>query len=451
MSVTTNYLSNILGQDPDALLALREVPAFHECSGQLLELVFRYGRVVVLREGEALTREGEFDQWVYFIINGRLEVIVGDSHVDTISSSLVGERCILGEQRRATLRATEQGVTALGVDMALLDTLRDHASAVDEPISVYLELLSIITSEVVNRIAELEFNLLDFTYKYVAHIRTERLSETLRDLAHGAYREERNANFAVYRHLLKHDPVALSRCAEPDGFTVDTRQLYADAALTGNHALLYDVAEAVLVARELEAGPAGNGGFSGASGGGGNGREVYNYAAFVSHIARVIMNQHGTGDWGEAAAQAMATGIRKRLRLSETQTVDLRGLMHWLIAEYRFTAEDTIDLLMTLLKESSDATAHINGNIKAMVHELTQTRFAKELESAALGRGANVADYYHNTPVEELIPFFSKNILDVYLVQPYVERLHAAEAGAWEGPSSQAAADKDGLLSTLFD
>jgi CRP-like cAMP-binding protein len=442
MVVTTNYLANILGRDPEALLALREVPAFHDCSGQLLELLFRYGKVAQLHEGQELIREGQFDQWVYFIMQGKLAVFLGGQHVDTISSSLVGERCILGEHRRATLRATEQGVTALGVDMALLDALRDHSSTVREPISVYLELLSIIAGEVVNRIAELEFNLLDFTYKYRAHSRTEQLSNILRELAQGAYRVNRNANFAVYRYLLKHDPVSLQRCVGGDGYTVDTRRLYADAVLEGNHALLYATAEAVQAARHAEG--TANGGESG-------GDETYDYARFVTHITQAMLTQHGAHQWGEEAAQTLATGIRRRMRLNEEHKVDLRGLMRWLIAEYRYTAEDTIDVLMTMLKESSDYTARVNGEIKAMVHELTKTRFAKELHSAALGQGLSAAEYYHTTPVEELIPFFSQNILDVYLVQPYLARLHASEAGAWEGQPTQGEADSGGLITTLFE
>jgi CRP-like cAMP-binding protein len=442
MSDKTGYLGSILGQDPDALLALREVPAFHDCSGPLLELLFRYGKVVILQDGDELTREGEFDQWVFFVIKGRLEVWVGDQHVDTINSSMVGERCILGEQRRATLRATDEGVTALGVDMALLDALRDRAETEFEPISVYLELLSIITGEVINRIAELEFNLLDFTYKYVSHNRTERLSQILRDLAHGLYRKEREANFAIYRHLLKRNPVALFRCVEADGFTVDTRLLYAEAVLEGNHALLYQVAEAVQTAHE----EAGNGGDNGAVEAAGE----YNYAAFVAHIAQIILRQRG-GSPGVAETQAITAGIHKRLRLDEGMKVDLRGLMHWLVAEHRFTAEDTIDLLMTLLKEASDYTARVNGRIKAMVHELTQTRFAKELESASLAGASSPAEYYHNTPLEELIPFFSKNILDVYLVQPYTERIHAAAIGTWDAQATHREAEREGLLTTLFE
>jgi len=169
--------------------------------------------------------------------------------------------------------------------------------------------------------------------------------------------------------------------------------------------------------------------------------------ATVTNLAGLIARQHGDA----ASAQAMASGIRKRMSLDGALRVDLHGLIHWLIAEHRFTAEDTIDLLMTVLKESSDVTAHINGRIKSMVHELTQTRFAKELGAKPREPVANVAEYYSSTPLDELIPFFSRNILDVYLVQPYLERLHALEAGTWDGRTAPAGQERDGLINTLFD
>lgn len=439
MASTTNYLANILGDDPEALLALREVPAFHQCSVPLLELVYRYGKVVLLREGEELTREGEFDQWVYFIISGKLTVHVGEERIDTISSSLVGERCILGEQRRATLRAAEGGVSALGVDMALLDALRDTETAGQEPIAVYMELLSIIAGEVVNRIVDLEFNLLDFSYKYQVHNRTERLSDILRGMAEGAFAADRQASFAIHRVLSRRDPVALSRCSEGGSTVIDTRRLYADAVLSGNHGLLYEVAEAVQAVRDepqrevAEAAPA---------------EAEHRFSAFVERVARTIAEQHGRRQFSEAAVPALMAGIRKRLSLNESLKVDLPGLMQWLVDAQRFTAEDNIDLLMSLLKEASDYTGLINGQIKGMVQELTQTRFAKELETAVLTKGMSAVEYYHSTPLEELIPFFSKNILDVYLVQPYLDRLHTTPD---EGAAFQDRGRNDALLETLFD
>ncbi len=92
MTVKANYLQQILGDNEEAQLAIREIPYFRDCSDKLLRLIFRYGRVFSLQEGEELTREGEFDQWVFIVLSGRLAVYVGDDRVDVTTSSLVGER-----------------------------------------------------------------------------------------------------------------------------------------------------------------------------------------------------------------------------------------------------------------------------------------------------------------------------------------------------------------------
>ena len=70
------------------------------------------------------------------------------------------------------------------------------------------------------------------------------------------------------------------------------------------------------------------------------------------------------------------------------------------------------------------------------------------METAALTKGMNAAEYYHSTPLEALIPFFSKNILDVYLVQPYLERLHSTPE---DGAAFQNRDRTGVLLETLFE
>ena len=59
MEVKTNYLGALLGGDQNARMAIREIPLFRTCSDELLELVFRYGRIFSLREGETLGIVGE--------------------------------------------------------------------------------------------------------------------------------------------------------------------------------------------------------------------------------------------------------------------------------------------------------------------------------------------------------------------------------------------------------
>ena len=245
MNRETSYLGNLLGDVPEARMAIRELPLFRTCSEDLLDLAFRYGRIFSLREGEDLTREGEFDQWVYFVIDGRLEVYVDEERVDTITSSLVGERCILGEPRRATLKASRGGINALGVDMSLLDTLTDPAQAGGENLPIYLELLGRIVGEIVERVAEMEFNRMNVVHKHGILTQSERITGIVDHLRQNGFSDNQEAEFTIHRHLVRHEPVLLSRATDTDPFKVDTRRVYTLCLEWGRPDILHDLAEAV--------------------------------------------------------------------------------------------------------------------------------------------------------------------------------------------------------------
>jgi len=166
MDPVTNYCESVLGDNKTAKSALRQIPEFSDCSEDLLDMVFKYSKPVNLKPGEILIQEGLFDQWVYFIINGELDVIIADKNLGATSGPIVGERCILGEPRGADLVAGKEGLLALGVEMTIIDQLNrdvndfqkttENESEVllfsEAKMSVGLELLVIILKEVVGRI-----------------------------------------------------------------------------------------------------------------------------------------------------------------------------------------------------------------------------------------------------------------------------------------------------------
>jgi len=440
---TTQYLENILGDNHEAKLAVREIPPFKNCSHALLGLVFKYGRIFALREGEELTREGEFDQWVFFIIAGRLAVFVGEERVDTISSSLVGERCIFGEHRKATLRAAEEGMTALGVDMALLDALEMPHGGSRELTPVYVELLSIITGEIVRRIAELEYNQIEITHRYRTNIAADKIANIISNLMNNSYEDDPNLNFLVYRSLAKHDPVMLSKCTGHDKYRIDTRKMYAHCVAGGNHRLIHLIAESILSLVDGEGSAAQLG------------REAE--APSFHHFSGLLWQKiaalyEGMAEAGVKGRKITEYGWRNHFALGDHLHVTLDELCGWLISEYGFAHLDLIVGLMIILKEASDYTAEINARIKKMILDLSQTRFAKELELASEAPDFNVAQYYHNTRPEEMISYFSSKILNVHLVEPYLKQLGAGATAGREGAASGTdAEDKQALLDSLFE
>lgn len=166
MNPVTNYCEAVLGDDREAKSVLRHIPEFATCSDTLLDMVFSYSKPVNLKQGEILIEEGLFDQWVYFIIKGDLDVMISGKNLGSTAGPIVGERCILGEPRGANLVAGKDGLLALGVEMTILDelnrTVNDYRKIAkndkeldrfsEEKMAVSLELLVIVLMEVVGRI-----------------------------------------------------------------------------------------------------------------------------------------------------------------------------------------------------------------------------------------------------------------------------------------------------------
>ena len=152
----TNYLENILGDDAQTREALRLIPVFKSSSDDLLKLIFQNGKLVHLQPDEDLIKEGEFDQWIFVILKGALSVFVQGRNIDKISS-LVGERCLLGEPRSATLKANGE-VYAFGVDMSFIYNLTQEGTANSSRLAL-VEFLSLIIEQALERVMNLWFTL----------------------------------------------------------------------------------------------------------------------------------------------------------------------------------------------------------------------------------------------------------------------------------------------------
>lgn len=169
MNPVTNYCQSVLGENQIAKDTLRFIPEFTDSSDALIDMVFLYSKPIDLKPGEILIQEGLFDQWVYFLLNGHLDVKIGDQSLGSTFGPIVGERCILGEPRGANLVAGADGLLALGVEMTIIDELNrkvndyrktakdeaDYLRFAEEKLSVSLELLVIVLSEVLGRIVDI--------------------------------------------------------------------------------------------------------------------------------------------------------------------------------------------------------------------------------------------------------------------------------------------------------
>ncbi|PCI29032.1 MAG: hypothetical protein COB67_05035 [SAR324 cluster bacterium] len=126
-----NYLKFIA---PDVEYAfvelLKEVPLFSKTPVFLLQKIFQYSKFLPLQNQERLINEGMYDQEIFILLKGKLEVYIktatGEDQVDIIDRpfSLFGERCILGEPRGASIQANGAALL-LGIDLSFLPDLID--------------------------------------------------------------------------------------------------------------------------------------------------------------------------------------------------------------------------------------------------------------------------------------------------------------------------------------
>ncbi len=132
----TNYLKNTAPEQEERFVqVLRQIPLFKQLPEELMYQIFQYSKFVKLRDKQRCIDEGMFDQEIYVLIHGHLDVYLkmaagGEELIDVVNRpfSLFGERCILGEPRGASMEA--RGDTLLlGIDLSSLPDVLEGVSA----------------------------------------------------------------------------------------------------------------------------------------------------------------------------------------------------------------------------------------------------------------------------------------------------------------------------------
>ena len=108
------------------LKRLRDVALFDALSEKELRDLMALSKLRSYGKGESIIREGEYDCWVYFLLSGSVNVIVGDRGIRTLSrkGDIFGEMGIIdGSPRCASIVANEDDTQCLGMDASVLDRI----------------------------------------------------------------------------------------------------------------------------------------------------------------------------------------------------------------------------------------------------------------------------------------------------------------------------------------
>jgi len=127
-----NYLINTAPELQERFVnVLKNMAAFSQLSDVQLLQLFRYSKFVELADQDRPIKQGDYDQTVYILIRGRLEVFMTlasgeEERLDVIFKpfSLVGTQCILGEPRIVSIEAKGEALL-IGIDISLLPDIID--------------------------------------------------------------------------------------------------------------------------------------------------------------------------------------------------------------------------------------------------------------------------------------------------------------------------------------
>ena len=410
----TNYLGNILGDNKEAKMAIREIPLFHDCSDQLLEMVYKYGKVVDLKHGDVLIREGEFDQWVYFIISGKLEVYVGPEKVDMINSSLAGERCILGEPRKASLKAEEEGLQALGIDMAILDAFSKESPAhpaKKQEMTPYTELLSMIASEILNRIVELWFNQIEVRRKYFFYLKAEDIATIMHKLQHNLYRKNNLINLIIYRFIEALGDRILLKYWDVKRLIIDTRMISIYCNNTANETLLEALAEHIFEKLLVN-----------------HNERLYSHKNIQIFHLNTLTEQilEKLQEQNETLLHLDKKQWKNFFALQKNGRINVKSLCLWLSEHMDWDEKELVNILMVIIEDASQFTSKINGQLQEMLHELDRIKYFKK-DTEATGISMDISEIISTLPAERLIPILRTHILQAHLVEPYQAKISSSK------------------------
>lgn len=130
------------GRD-DLFETLRKVPFLHSYADRFLRKILELSKLRRYQEGEAITRQGEYDIWLYVILSGEVRVVKNEEEIARLDAlgGTFGELAMIdGEARSASVYAAQPNTTCLAIDSSFVEHLDPHDRMEFE--AVYYRLLA---------------------------------------------------------------------------------------------------------------------------------------------------------------------------------------------------------------------------------------------------------------------------------------------------------------------
>ena len=120
--------SEYLSDDNKLMEKLRKIPTLSNFPMEHLGGMLRLSKIRKYEPGELIIEEGKYDNWVYFLVSGRVRVVKHEVEINILDQTgeVFGEMGMLGgTARSASIYATEETV-CLATDASFVDRLADN-------------------------------------------------------------------------------------------------------------------------------------------------------------------------------------------------------------------------------------------------------------------------------------------------------------------------------------
>ncbi|MCF8068821.1 MAG: cyclic nucleotide-binding domain-containing protein [Desulfobacterales bacterium] len=117
----TDYIKD----NEEVLNKLRQIPAFERFDEAKIKGLLKLSKLRQYDPGEAIIKEGNFENWIYFLISGKVKIIKQDEAISILqrTGDIFGEMSIIdGSARSASVYALDKSV-CLASDASYIDRI----------------------------------------------------------------------------------------------------------------------------------------------------------------------------------------------------------------------------------------------------------------------------------------------------------------------------------------
>ena len=138
---------NEMDDNPELVKKLKNIPHLGFFEKKDLKKILHFSKFKNYNAGECIIEEGSFDNWVYFLITGKVKVVKHDEEISVLqrTGDIFGEMCIIdGSARSATVSAIDD-TTCLATDISFVDSMGSEDKAVFS--AIFYQMLAEVLAE----------------------------------------------------------------------------------------------------------------------------------------------------------------------------------------------------------------------------------------------------------------------------------------------------------------